>query len=137
MIRASSYRWRPKAKRVSQENPVHLFAVQLLKFSGVPGLIYFHTANEGKRSERTGAFLKRMGFLPGVADLTIIRPGGLAYFLELKAPKGRLSEDQRAFRDLCEANGTPYAVAASSAEVESILGKWGCLRTPTPVQKAA
>lgn len=122
-----------------KESPVHLYAVQLLQFAGVPGLIYYHCPNEGRRAARTGAFQKRLGMLPGVADLSLVLPGGKACFLELKRRGGALSPAQRAFRALCEKNGTPYAVATTTAEVETILREWGAIRTiaPAGMKKAA
>lgn len=145
MIRKETYGWRP-GKRCDphplKESPVHIFAVQLLQFNAAPGVIYFHVPNEGRRAPRTGAFQKRLGLLPGVADLVIVLPGGAVCFLELKREVGGvLSENQRAFRDLCEANGTPYEVATTPEEVESVLRGWGALRGDVParasIKKAA
>lgn len=147
MIRKEAYGWRPgKGKRRDprplKEDPIHKFAVQLLSIFAVPGLIWFHCPNGAKMSERTASFMKRMGMLPGVADLTIVLPGGHARFLELKREVGGvLSENQRAFRDLCEANGTPYEVATTPEEVEAVLRGWGALRGDVParasIKKAA
>jgi hypothetical protein len=118
------------------ENPIHVYAVQALKLLGVPGLIWFHVPNEGKRSVRTGAFLKRMGMLPGVADLVVIVPPGRCHFLELKRPiNGHLSDEQRAFRDLCERNCSPYSIATSPLEVEVVLSNWGAIRTTMPMRR--
>ena len=115
------------------------FAVALLRSSAAPGVIYFHCPNGAPTSARTGARMKAMGLLAGVADLVIVRPGGLVYFLELKTAKGSLSIAQRAFRDACEANGVPYAVAYSPERVEAVLRGWDVLRSVTkmPVKKAA
>lgn len=132
---------RRRDPRPLKEDPIHKFAVQLLGFNAVPGLIYFHCPNGAKMSERTVAFMKRMGMLPGVADLTIVLPGGRACFLELKREKGGvMSPEQIAFRDLCGRNGTPYAVANSPDEVERILRGWGAIghpAKPIAMQKAA
>lgn len=140
MIRREAYGWRPgKAERRDprplKESPVHIFAVQLLQFNAAPGVIYFHVPNEGRRAPRTGGFQKRLGLLPGVADLVIVLPGGHVRFLELKREVGgTLSENQRAFRTACEANGSPYEVATTPEEVEAVLRGWGALRAPRPVR---
>ena len=110
------------------EDGLQKFAVSLLKLSAAPGVLWFHPPNGARTSIRTGARMKALGVLAGVADLVIVRPGGLVYFLELKTPKGSLSPAQRAFRDACEANGVPYAVAASPEAVEALLRGWGALR---------
>ena len=109
------------------------FAVSLLRFNAAPGVLWFHCPNGESRSARTGAKLKAMGVRAGVADLIIVRPGGLVYFLELKTAKGSLSIAQRAFRDACEANGVPYSVAYSPERVEAVLRGWDVLRTVTPI----
>ncbi len=121
-----------------KEDGVHRYAVQLLTLNAVPGLVWWHTPNEGKRSPRTAGFLRRMGMLPGVADLTIVLPGGMAHFLELKREKGGvLSPDQRAFRAAGEENGAPYAVARTPEEVTAILRDWGAIRNVQLVLEAA
>lgn len=109
------------------------FAANLLRLNAVPGVIWFHCPNGEARSARTGAKLRAMGVRRGVADLVIVRPGGLVHFLELKTPKGSLSIEQRAFRDECEYHGIPYAVATSSTRIEAILRDWGALRSITPI----
>jgi len=142
VIRKEAYGWRPgKGKRRDprplKESPVHIFAVQLLTFSAAPGVLYFHVPNEGRRAPRTGAFQKRLGLLPGVADLVIVLPGGQVRFLELKREVGgTLSENQRAFRTACEANGSPYEVATTPEEVEAVLRGWGALKTQRPIPVA-
>lgn len=115
------------------------FAVTLLRFNAAPGVIWFHPPNGEARSARTGAKLKAMGVKAGVPDLVVVRPGGIVYFLELKAPKGSLSPAQRAFRAACEDNGIPYAVAVTPEAVETVLRGWGALRSVSrmPVKQAA
>lgn len=114
-------------KLLTKEAALQAYVVDALRFFGVPGLIYYHPVNEGRRAIRTGAFLKRLGMVAGVADLALVLPGGKAAFLELKTIKGRTSPEQRAFRDRCEAAGVPYAIARSPEEATSILRNWGAL----------
>ena len=110
------------------EDSLHHAVVQLLKLTAAAGVIYYHPANEGTKSAIRGARLKRKGVLAGVADLALILPGGRAAFLELKAPKtGRLNENQKAFREACEATGAPYAVATTLDEAQAVLTSWGAL----------
>ena len=110
------------------EDSLQKFTVELLRFNAAPGVIWFHCPNGASTSPRTGARMKAMGLLAGVADMVIVRPGGLVYFLELKSPKGNLSPAQRAFRDVCEDNRVPYAVADSPERVEAALRGWSVLR---------
>ena len=132
---------KPKRRdpRPLKEAPVHIFAVQLLLLNAAPKVFWFHVPNEGRRAKRTVAFQKRLGMLPGVADLVIVMPGGWVCFLELKRAKGGVvSKEQKSFRKLCDAAGSPYAIATTPEEVESILRGWGALRSTTrPVRIAA
>jgi hypothetical protein len=67
---------------------------------------------------------------PGAPDLVLLGRRG-ALCVELKRPvsrdlfgrkpKGRLSPDQKLFRDRCTAAGVPYLVAYDWADVESSL----------------
>lgn len=118
--------------RKNKEHHLQKFVVELLRIDGVRGLIFYHIPNEGQRAKRTGAFLKQLGMLPGAADLAIVLPGGRAAFLELKRDeKAKTSDDQDAFRDLCAANGTPYAVVRTPEEARDVLAGWGTLRGAT------
>jgi hypothetical protein len=116
-----------RRKRIGPEACLQYAVVQYLLLSAPRGTIWFHPANEGKRTEGEGAHLKRMGMLPGVADLCIILPGEKARFLELKARGEKQSDDQIAFQALCESNGTPYAVADNIDQALRILTGWGAL----------
>lgn len=111
-----------------REFDLHLFAVQLLQFSAAPGVVWFHCPNGESRSPRTGARLKRMGVRRGVADICLVLPGGVAAFLELKSVNGRLSADQRRFREDVEATGGKYIVANSSDAVADALHNWRAVR---------
>jgi len=54
-----------------------------------PRILFLHCANEGKRSARQGAALKRQGLLPGAPDFLLIRAcrGRHGLALELKRRK--------------------------------------------------
>lgn len=65
------------------------------------GILYMHAANEGKRSPRTGANLKRLGMRPGFPDLQIfdappLHPDAKGVCIEMKRTKGgKVSDEQR------------------------------------------
>lgn len=61
------------------------------------GLDYVHIPNEGVRSERTGARLKKIGLQRGFPDLFIIKPCGNYHglFIEMKSLKGSATKEQR------------------------------------------
>lgn len=59
--------------------------------------LLFHIPNEGKRSERYGRELRRMGLKRGVPDLClpVARGGYYGLFVEMKSLKGRPTPEQR------------------------------------------
>ncbi len=119
-----------------KERELHSFTADLLRRAVRPGVLWLHIANEGARSPRTGAYLKRMGMRPGAADFLIVRYGH-AYFLELKTAKGRLSPAQDAFRwDSFDA-GCPYAICRTPEAVQKTLEEWDVLRSVETAKAAA
>lgn len=126
----------PSAGIDPKERELQIFVVELLRFYGVRTLIWYHVPNEGQRAPRTGAFYKKLGMVPGVADIALVLPGGRAAFMELKIASGRTSPEQRAFRDLCERNGTDYAIARTPEEAATILVGWGAIVT-NPLRRVA
>jgi hypothetical protein len=80
-----------------------------------------------KRTEATGARLKRMGLKRGVSDFVFISPGGEFCGLELKRRGERQSEAQMAFEAWCLAHGVTYAVVDSYDAAVAILKRWGVL----------
>ena len=96
--------------------------------------IFFSPQNEnfsaGKtRSQFSGADFgrikkaKAMGLTSGVADLILLHNGNL-YALEVKTQKGRLSENQKRFRDDVLRAGGEYAVVRSVDDVRNALNTW-------------
>lgn len=89
-----------------------------------PQLMYWHVPNAAKRGFAAQAAFKRMGGLSGVPDLCMILPNGKAGFLELKAPKGRLSKAQSEFGEKAVAAGAQWVCVDSLVAVETILHRW-------------
>lgn len=118
---------KPRRKRVGPEACLQMAVVQHLMLRAPKDIIWFHPANEGKRSAAEGAHLKRMGMLPGIADLVICRQGKPPCFLELKAKGEKQSDDQRAFERCCWDYGFAYAVADNIDAALGILEGWGVL----------
>lgn len=60
--------------------------------------------------------------IPGQADISgVIKPWGTRLEIEVKRPKGRLSEHQKVFRDRMLEAGAVYFVATSSDECLTLL----------------
>lgn len=89
------------------------------------GFIFFACSNEGtdRANPARLAKLKRMGLRPGVADLVFVKEGR-AYFLEMKKPGGKQSDNQIDFQLDCALVGAQYAVAWSFEEAVGILQGW-------------
>ena len=101
----------------------------------VPNSIYFPARSDAERSiiSRVVAQMKNDGMLvPGSPDLILLGERG-ALCCELKRsasrdlfgrrPKGRLSPEQRAFRDRCVDVGVEYVVAECWEDVQCRLSE--------------
>lgn len=104
-----------------QKNCVMWFRLQYPKLRS----LLFAVPNGGARSAVTGAILKAEGVVRGVADLLLLIPTrqyhGLA--IEMKAPKGRQSAEQREWQRAVTLQGYKYIVCRSFADfVEQING---------------
>ena len=122
-------------KRNHAEEALQKSVVQFLQVAA-PDLLWWATSNEGVRAGRKtangyfsldGIRRKAMGVLSGVADLQFISEGK-AYFIELKAPGGTQSANQRGFEGMVKAEGCDYEVCRSLEEVEDVLVSWGMLK---------
>ncbi len=98
-----------------------------LKVRGVPGLVWFHPPNGGKRSPIEAAIMNGLGVRAGVADLIFLHVG-IAYALELKAEGGRQTESQMRFLADWNAAGGFGAVAHGLDAALRILEAWKLLR---------
>lgn len=90
-----------------------------------PGLIWFAVPNQrGTRTIVEATILKGLGVKAGVADLVFCLPHGRFAAVELKAPKGKVSEVQQAFAERVQHHGGYYALARSLDEYAVILERW-------------
>jgi hypothetical protein len=89
-----------------------------------PDLMIFHPPNGGLRTKSEAARLKWIGTLAGVPDLVILGRDGQSWLLEVKAPGGYLSEDQRIIRDRCTVLRIPFAVVRSIDDARQVFAVW-------------
>ena len=86
----------------------------------------YHAANEGKRSVRAGADLKRQGMKPGVSDICLPYAAG-GYnnlYVELKVGSNKATEEQLIFIDTINRIGGRAIIAyGSDAAIEVIKAK--------------
>jgi len=127
---AEGRRARPRkfALPTQGELRLHLGAVGVWRRLGHPDWLCWHTPNGEIRDARAASKLKAMGVKRGIPDLLLLSPAGALHCLELKAARGRLSDDQEAVQAFCISAGVPFVVAHSIVEVLTAFDAWGCLR---------
>ena len=92
------------------------------------GCVYHHSPNEGKRHISYINRLKKMGTKYGWPDLELFCPGSVtksgnneAIFIELKAQRGVMNENQRRMRDQIIQAGFAWALCKSIEDVTAFL----------------
>jgi len=85
---------------------------------------WFHPANGGYRRKVEAKILKSMGVKAGVPDLVIIWEGR-AYFIELKAGTGKLTEHQVEMMRCLTGAGAGWRCCTSLDGVIETLEGWG------------
>ena len=113
-------------RRASPEDDLQRSIVDMLRKVPVRAL-WFHVPNGGLRAKKTAAKLVGLGVRKGVPDLVFIGFDGRAYFMELKAAKGRLTPEQKAWQDTCDALGLPFTVIKSLDDAVVTLSAWGLI----------
>lgn len=113
--------------RKNDEEQLQRAIVQHLILRAPANVIWYAVPNGMPSSKRTGARFKSQGMRAGVPDLCFVLSDGHAAYMELKAPTGRLSPEQKAFREQCATMEVEYAVSADLDQCLSILTAWGVL----------
>jgi VRR-NUC domain len=90
-----------------------------------PQVVVFHVPNGGLRSKSEAARLRWVGTLAGVLDLVLVLPEGRCSFWEVKAERGMLSADQKAFIARLERSGHSWALVRSIDDARRELAKLG------------
>lgn len=110
-----------------------------------PSVLFFHCPNgmvtsgtPRQRAQRIERF-KRMGMLPGVADIILFwrNESPCKGAIELKAGKNDQTQAQSNFEQQWKHQGGQYAVCRSLEELESLLIAWGVIKiTRLPTRNA-
>lgn len=93
----------------------------IVRYLHLRDLTVYHVPNERQSSAQAMGRLISIGLLPGAPDLVVHVGGGKILYLEVKAPKGRLSENQKRFAARCDRDGVPYHVVRSVEDTEKII----------------
>src|SRR6478609_642957 len=121
---------RPEATLVIRRRPeqtIQRSVVQHLRCRGARGAVWWHVPNGGFRRPAEAKILAGLGVRAGVADICVVHDGKF-FALELKAPSGRSSDAQIAFRDEISAAGGFAAEAVGLDAAIRCLESWGLLR---------
>lgn len=109
----------------TEQREMHILATYL----DLKGLLWLHIPNEGKRSPRQGALLKRLGLKAGAPDAIILQrsPAHHRYaMVELKRRDGgRVSKEQVAFLNRAEQHGWHCYVAHGAGDAIEWLKSLG------------
>ena len=114
--------------RAQPEHQIQASIVALWKLRGRRDLDLFAIPNGGIRNIVTAKKLRAEGVLAGVPDMCVTLPEGRAGWLEVKAPKGRLSDEQRELAQRWQALGHRYAIVRDVKDAQIVLTLWGALR---------
>jgi hypothetical protein len=109
------------------EGPLHRQILRYLRMTLPASWIIHHSANK-PRSMRQGAREKLLGAIAGWPDLAIYGPGPAgpsAWFMEIKPPRGRVSDDQHDVHDQLLDAGFPVRVIRSVEEARAAVYDWG------------
>lgn len=125
--------WRgqlPWATRVKPEENLCIGIADMLRQASLQNrlkAVWSHVPNEGKRHLKVAAIMKAMGMLPGTPDYFFIwdTGGGL---IEIKAGKGRMSDNQVDYKAWCDMLNIKHAVCRSLIEVTETITGWGILQ---------
>ena len=112
------------SRRNNPEEQLQRTIVEWLRWTK-PNCVWFFVNNGARLSKAQAGIAKAMGVLPGVADLVFVLSGGRVGFIELKAPKGLLTDKQIQFGLDVVALGAFYQTARSIEEVQGTLRTWG------------
>ncbi len=111
-----------RRKRGNPEAQIQRAVIDRLRFLNV---LCIAIPNEGKRSAINGRAMKASGLRPGFPDLLCICPAGRVGFLEVKAPKGRMSPAQEEMHAMLRGRGCNVAVVRSQDEAVAAIEAWG------------
>ena len=112
------------------EQALQRAVVEHLQWRARDGVWWCHIPNGGWRSPVEAKIFKALGVVAGAPDLLIVADGR-AYFLELKAPHGRISDAQHKCHQALWAAGVSVAVADNIDQALELLEGWQILR-PNP-----
>ncbi len=114
--------------KTPSEHHIQVALFDYLAFALRPELEVRAVPNGEKRHIRVASRLKAEGVRRGTPDIFVCLPAGKVAWLEMKAAKGSLSPEQKAFREKVEALGHYYGVAKTVTEAIEYLTRIDALK---------
>lgn len=99
-------------KKSTPESAVVKVCLEWFKWRPDIGIVW-RINNTGIWHQERKIFLKPKNLTPGFPDIVGVRRNGVAFFIECKSEKGKLSENQKAFRESVIKCGCEYIVVRS------------------------
>lgn len=114
--------------KTSEENEqIALFRWAEFAMNQHPELeLMYHIPNEDKRSKFTGARLKAAGLKSGVPDicLPVARGGYIGLYIEMKAGKNKLTDNQEKWLNVLTREGNFTAVCYGWEKAKEVIEKY-------------
>lgn len=124
--------------RKHPEADIQRAIVKALRRALPHGLVHASINEQRKGNRKDQGIAIGMGAHPGFPDLLVMCEGRML-FIEVKSPEGRLSDNQAAFRDWCQAEGHAWALCRSVDDALAAVREAGFRvmgRVPQPVRDA-
>lgn len=115
-------------KRKAPEHSLQSAVVDFWAIYGRPELVFFAVANGGARHLLVAKKLKAEGVLPGMPDIGVSLDNGRTGWMELKAPRGHLSDAQKGIARKLQRLDHYWALVKSLEDAAQVLEAWGALR---------
>jgi len=112
------------------EHQFQVAVCELLDIQARPDMIWFAIPNGGHRHIAVAKLMKNEGVKRGIPDLAFLMPEGRSAWLELKVRGGRLSPDQKLFRDRACKLGHEWGLAKTINEAITFLDWIEALKRP-------
>lgn len=111
-------------QRIEDNEQIMLFMWAQLQIGVYPELgLMHHIPNGGKRNAREAARFKQMGVKAGVPDifLPVPRGGFHGLYIEMKAPRGTVSENQKIWLERLSAMGYAAVICFGFEEARTAV----------------
>jgi hypothetical protein len=113
----------PESSKTQSEARIQHAIVHYLR-TVLPDCITFAIPNGSQRTASGRPANAVAGLLPGIPDLCVLLPRGQSIFFEVKAAKGRVSDNQLAIHLLMQPLDHRVAVVRSIDDVRLALKAW-------------